>query len=201
MASLIKRSTQYNYMVIQLEDSVCELTFLENGKPIGNSKFTLQDAERAGVAAGENWRKYPRNMLFARALSNGVKWYCPDISNSPLYTPDELGATVDGETGEVIAVERVEEKVIDVIKQTKPEPKPAAQPPQTNGKDAIYAAVVAAGLSENEFAAKNALTKYCHTGYDTEEKAITWMTAYRDARELGGDPAQAAKIANEGGTK
>jgi hypothetical protein len=41
-------------------------------------------------------------MYFSRALSNGAKWYCPDLSNGPLYTPDELGLTVDGETGEVI---------------------------------------------------------------------------------------------------
>ena len=46
--------------------------------------------------------KFPRNMLFARSLSNGVKWFCPDIFlGAPVYTPDELGATVD-EQGEVI---------------------------------------------------------------------------------------------------
>lgn len=46
-------------------------------------------------------------MLFARAISNGAKWYCPDLSGGPLYTPDELGAQVDGETGEVIDAPRI----------------------------------------------------------------------------------------------
>jgi hypothetical protein len=46
-------------------------------------------------------------------MSNGVKWYCPDISNSPLYTPDELGATIDGETGDVIDFPLSEPEVID----------------------------------------------------------------------------------------
>ena len=42
--------------------------------------------------AGDNWRKYPKNMLFARAISNGVKWHCPDVMNGqPVYTPDEMG--------------------------------------------------------------------------------------------------------------
>ena len=31
-------------------------------------------------------------MLFARAMSNGVRWYCPDVAMTPLYTPDEQGA-------------------------------------------------------------------------------------------------------------
>ena len=46
-------------------------------------------------------------MLFARAMSNGVRWYCPDVAMAPLYTPDELGAQVDGESGEVIEAEPV----------------------------------------------------------------------------------------------
>ena len=41
-------------------------------------------------------------MLFARAMSNGVKWFCPNIFlGVPVYTLEELGAKVD-EDGEVI---------------------------------------------------------------------------------------------------
>ena len=47
--------------------------------------------------------KFARNMLFARAISNGARWYCPDLfSGNPVYVPEELGAIVDGE-GNVIA--------------------------------------------------------------------------------------------------
>jgi len=35
-------------------------------------------------------------------MSNGARWYTPDIFGGPVYTPEELGAVVDGETGEVI---------------------------------------------------------------------------------------------------
>ena len=62
----------------------------------------------AGLDSNTNWRKYPRNMLFARAISNGARWYCPDLfGGSPVYTPDELGAEVDGETGEVLGDARI----------------------------------------------------------------------------------------------
>lgn len=99
MAAAIKRSQKYNYHVRQLDDDACELDFAEGGKIIGVSRFTHQDAKAANLT-GDNWKNFRRNMLFARALSNGAKWYCPDIFGGPVYTPDELGADVDGATGE-----------------------------------------------------------------------------------------------------
>ncbi len=102
IAAAIKRSGRYNYRVRELTDQVCVVEFFEQGQSVGVSSFSMVDAKNAGLATGDNWRKFPRNMLFARAISNGAKWYCPDLSGGPLYTPDELGVVVDGETGEVI---------------------------------------------------------------------------------------------------
>lgn len=102
IAAAIKRSGRYNYRVRTLTDDACSIEFYEGGQLVGVSGFTMADAKAAGLATGDNWRKFPRNMLFARAISNGAKWYCPDLSGGPIYTPDELGATIDGETGDVI---------------------------------------------------------------------------------------------------
>lgn len=107
MGAAVKRSGRYNYRVLELTDEAAEIEFFEDGKGIGRSRFTLQDAQKAGLNGSDNWRKYPRNMLFARALSNGVKWYCPDVTGGPAYTPDELGAMVD-EDGDVVESEIVE---------------------------------------------------------------------------------------------
>ena len=104
LAATIKRDGRYNYRVAEHSAEVCEIAFFEGGKEIGRSRFTKADAQAAGLTGG-NWTKYPRNMLFARALSNGFRWYCPDAAGgAPVYTPEELGADVDGETGEVITV-------------------------------------------------------------------------------------------------
>jgi hypothetical protein len=103
IAAAIRRSPRYDYRVRRHTDSACEIEFLMDGQPIGTSLFTLEDARRAGLAHGDNWKKYPRNMLFARAISNGAKWHCPDVFGGPVYTPDELGAAVDGETGEMLS--------------------------------------------------------------------------------------------------
>lgn len=100
LAALIKRSSKYNYKIIKLDNAVCELAFFEEGEEAGISVFTIEDAKKAGC---QNLDKFPRNMLFARALSNGVRWFAPDISNVPIYTPEEMGATVNDE-GEIIDI-------------------------------------------------------------------------------------------------
>jgi hypothetical protein len=101
MAAAVKSSQRYNYRVVEMTDQVCEIEYLEYGKPCGRSRFTLENASKAGT---KNLDKFPRNMLFARAMSNGCRWYCPDIfAGAPTYTPEEMGANVN-EAGEVIDV-------------------------------------------------------------------------------------------------
>lgn len=95
IATLIKNDPRYNYRVLVMEDDVCRIQFYENGEPCGISEFTATDAQKAQV---RNMNKFPRNMLFARAISNGAKWYAPGIfGGSPVYTPDELGVDYDEE--------------------------------------------------------------------------------------------------------
>jgi len=99
MAATVKRSGKYNYRILEHTDQTCKIAFLEHGEQIGVSEFTAHDAAKAGT---QNMGKFPRNMLFARCISNGVKWFCPDIFlGAPVYTPEELGATVD-EDGAVV---------------------------------------------------------------------------------------------------
>ena len=101
MAAAVKRSGRYNYRVTEMSDTRCAITFYENGQVCGESVFTIEDARKAQT---KNLDKFPRNMLFARAMSNGVRWYCPDVfAGSAVYVPEELGAAVDSE-GNVIDV-------------------------------------------------------------------------------------------------
>ena len=128
IAAAIKRSGKYNYRVIEHTDAGCEIAFFEGSQEVGRSKFTIDDAKKAGLAGGTNWSKYPRNMTFARALSNGAKWYCADVFGGPIYTPDELGANVDAE-GEIIDVVATNPE-----EKTKSQSKPPPNNPSKNGK-------------------------------------------------------------------
>ena len=117
MAAAVKASGRYDYRVRQMDDSGVVVEFFEfvGGKreSLGVSSFTKEDAARAGT---QNMQKFARNMMFARAISNGVKWFCPDVFNgSAVYVPEELGAEVDGE-GNVIDVTPVQPA------QAQPEP-------------------------------------------------------------------------------
>lgn len=109
MASRVKASRRYNYRIVTLDDSACDILFLEDGKEAGHSVFTMKDAQKAGT---KNLDKFPRNMLFARAMSNGVRWYCPDVLGSaPFYTPEELGADV-AEDGTIVDVKPIVERPV-----------------------------------------------------------------------------------------
>jgi hypothetical protein len=114
MAALI-RQHGYDFRVIKLDGQGCALEFIS--KPaqgtvcvLGTSTFTEADARAAGIKS-EMYQKYPRNMYFARAISNGAKWYTPEIFGGvPVYSDGELG----GDEGEVV--------------QPEPAPQPAPVP-------------------------------------------------------------------------
>ena len=100
IASAIKGSGKYDYLVKELNDKNCTIAFTQGGKEIGISSFSIEDAKKAGT---KNIDKFPKNMLFARAISNGVKWYCPDVFAGPVYVPEEMPeVTVDVNHVEVI---------------------------------------------------------------------------------------------------
>lgn len=108
LASLIRRSGVYDYVVDELNDNRCALSFYRGSKLLGQSVFSLNDAKRSGAGSADmyktghtNLEKFSKNILFARAMSNGAKWYCPDIFVGQIAVPEEIGDdVVDGEVTE-----------------------------------------------------------------------------------------------------
>ena len=163
MAACVKKSGRYNYRVTEMTDKNCTIEFMEylGGKWNTScvSSFTIEDAKKAGT---KNLDKFPRNMLFARAMSNGVRWYCPDVmSGSVAYTPEELGADVD-EDGNIVSTQFVSEPEQDnepefqvQTQEPEPENKPTIPTPlleeaygvkTSEGK--LYGEMTAAGLEK-----------------------------------------------------
>jgi len=102
IASKIKGSGKYDYKVVQQDEKACSIDFYQGKEKIGNSTFTMEDAKKAET---KNIQKFPKNMLFARAISNGVKWYCPDVFSGAVYVNEERdlikAETIDTEYAEV----------------------------------------------------------------------------------------------------
>lgn len=113
IASAVKGSGKYDYKVLKLDDKNCSIDFLQGGEVIGNSSFSIEDAKKAQT---KNIDKFPKNMLFARAISNGVKWFCPDVFAGPVYVPEEMPEnTVDVNHIEVIEPTILNKKQFDKV--------------------------------------------------------------------------------------
>ena len=140
MAAAVKANPRYDYRVRQMDNEAARVEFFEivDGKreSLGISEFTRADAKAAGT---QNMDRFGRNMMFARAMSNGVKWFCPDVFNgSMVYVPEELGASVDGD-GNVIDVDyrSVDKATGEVLSTTTQAPEPKANGKSNgNGKPA-----------------------------------------------------------------
>ena len=91
MATVLKRHGDYDYRVRKHDNNGCEIEFFHKGESLGISSFTIEDAKQAKLFESQpNYKKYPRNMFYARAMSNGIRWYCPEVLGGPTYTPGEL---------------------------------------------------------------------------------------------------------------
>jgi hypothetical protein len=104
MAARVKGFGKYDYKVLEHSDKVCSIEFGtkvpgSDIKSLGISTFTIEDAKKAGT---KNLDKFPKNMLFARAMSNGVKWYTPDIYENPVYVPEEMEQVTEDTTAHVV---------------------------------------------------------------------------------------------------
>lgn len=99
IATLVDSHPRYDYMVKQSDTDRCVIAWVRDGRDVGESSFTIEEAKTAGLyRAGGNWQKYPSDMLFARALTRGARRFAPGIfGGAPIYTPDELGAESDNE--------------------------------------------------------------------------------------------------------
>lgn len=97
ISGIIKRSGKYTYRVLAKSAQECKIEFRErvDGKweTIGVESFTMQQAQRAGLAGKQNWKNYPEAMLFSRAMAAGARTHCPDIFLGGVYVPEEIPST------------------------------------------------------------------------------------------------------------
>lgn len=111
IASCVKGSSKYDFKVKNLTDKECSIDFFEGKEFIGNSTFTIDDAKKQST---KNLDKFPKNMLYARAMSNGQKWFCPDVFQMSVYVPEEMPE----QTQDITHIEVIKEAV--VIEEQKP---------------------------------------------------------------------------------
>lgn len=144
IAAVIKGSGRYRVKVVERSAQRCRLNFLEffNGEwercseMDCDAEFTIGEAETAGLIAkrGKNWQRYPKAMLYARAIAIGARLYCADLFGGQVYTPEEMsnGAFVDAID---VRVEPEEPKAPAEPEDpcaVAPTPEPEPEPPATD---------------------------------------------------------------------
>jgi hypothetical protein len=118
LATIVDNHPRYDFKVKVATNEKCVIEWFKDGESVGESEFTMQEAKTIkqwnakkntyeALADKFNWKNYPSDMLFARALTRGQKRYAPGVAGgAPVYTPEEMGAEVD-ENGDVIDGESV----------------------------------------------------------------------------------------------
>lgn len=102
MASKVKGGGKYDYRVIESTAETCLIHFFQKGEFIGQAGYTIEEAKQANLTSKSTWQQYPADMLFNRALSRGARRFCPDaFGAASVYTPEELGAEIDVESGQI----------------------------------------------------------------------------------------------------
>ena len=61
----------------QLDESVADATFSHQAAGSLRMKWTIDQAKRAGLTGKDNWKSYPRAMLRARVIAEGIRAVYP----------------------------------------------------------------------------------------------------------------------------
>ena len=94
VASQLRQHPEYDYQVARLDDKGCTIRIVRHGDPIGEATFDESHAARAGLLGKDNWKAYPEDMYFNRAMSKAYKRFAPDIFSGPVYVRGEISGDV-----------------------------------------------------------------------------------------------------------
>jgi hypothetical protein len=134
LALMVKAGAKHRWLS-DGSNGVAKLELTRPGYEPHTSTFTLEDAQKAGLASQENYKKHQGAMLRARAVSAAARAYMPDVL-AGCYVPGELeedqvakptakrGKTLDdvaqdiAEHVEPAKLERAEESIVEYDEAT-----------------------------------------------------------------------------------
>lgn len=90
-AALVRRAGHTLRVTGDSSSATCEIIRADDPTFTFSTTWTLERAKAAGLLTNDSWRKYPDNMLKARAISECARNACPDVIAGFGYTAEELG--------------------------------------------------------------------------------------------------------------
>ncbi|NBV78980.1 MAG: hypothetical protein EBR62_03855 [Verrucomicrobia bacterium] len=157
-----------------LTDDKADATFSHPAGGSARIDWTLERARAAGIT-NPMWKKYPRQMLRSRAVSEGVRTVCPGAT-SGMYVPEEVQDIVHVEPAPPVAVETAPVMIEGDFTAPK-QRKSGAQAKRDGDHDRI--------IGEINTLSKEGLADWL-TNFDayTAELPLSWLDPMRDKLEL-----------------
>lgn len=174
-------------LVWGITDHTDEGCTIEHGRPGGKvytTTFTYKEAQAAGLSEKGVWKKHRRNMLYARAATNAIKWYYPETQGGLVHSLEELRDVVEGAGARETGAERsVKAQAVEADFTTAPD----VEAPKVEDPAAVEAlrVALAACRDKNEADREHGKFRTANTG-----KPHTLLAGY----ELAG--ARLHQIAN-----
>jgi hypothetical protein len=204
LAALVRQSAVYDYEIVEWTNERCAIDFYRHGQKLEPTvTFDGQDAKRAELnkptrsGKPSNHTKFPRNMKFARAMSNGVGLHCPDLTaGAPVYTPDELG--VEDPDADIAPV-------ADESEGSEPTAEAASVGDQEDAEVVTERLRALTGAATECAVAIDTVVELCRFYYDqpdlgalTATQAAEMADRLRYAQGVGVDDAKLARLASRG---
>ncbi len=181
IATLVDKHPRYDFRVLEQTEGVCRIEWRRDGETVGESGFTMEEAKRAGLTGKDGWRKYPSDMLFARALTRGCRRFAPGIfGGAPAYTPEELGQDVD-EDGHIVEGEVVE--VLPEEPSPEPAPPPRDRPAPKSWTEKLYTNGADSGLTPGQVDAVCIAKMGKPASELTKDECLSFSSVLHDYRE------------------
>jgi hypothetical protein len=114
MNGLIRRAG-HSIKVVRSDDTCCTLLGTRSDGDFFETSFTMADAEKAGLANGNVWKKYPADMLYNRCMSRLARRLFSDVI-SECYVEGEISEAKEAEKKEKNKPENLQQAECEEIK-------------------------------------------------------------------------------------
>ena len=151
--ALVKRAG-YKLRITHADKTSATVKIVEpDGEEAGEATYSMEDAQTAGLAGKDNWKKNPEDMLIARATTRAIKRFAPEVllgvttedelevieAIAPAEPPAETDSTPESES-----VDDVEDA--EVVQETESSAEDQTSAPQwASSVQALTAALKASG--------------------------------------------------------
>lgn len=80
-ASLMKKFVDWD--IVESTSKLCKIKirYKDNPERTAEFEYKIEEAEHADLTKRDNWKKYPQDMLYYKALARARKRFCPDVMN------------------------------------------------------------------------------------------------------------------------